>query len=186
MKKVLVLMLILGVASLASATMTLTVYTDYNPATDTGTVLVGNPNVSDALILVVSSDQATTPWAGGLYLNGTASSIATLAGRGPLGGSGNDEYTTSIDLTKTGSLGYVKDQTSGPYDGFSMNANDVSLNTPLATGDWFWVDMSCVGEGAATLSLYDGAFTDSTITIVPEPMTMALLGIGGLFLRRRK
>ena len=48
----------------------------------------------------------------------------------------------------------------------------------------------CVGEGDVTLTLLNGldfSVLDAlTITQVPEPITFALLGLGCLFLRRRK
>jgi len=48
----------------------------------------------------------------------------------------------------------------------------------------------CIGEGDVILTLLDGldfSVLDSlTIHQIPEPITFALLGLGGLFLRRRK
>jgi hypothetical protein len=51
------------------------------------------------------------------------------------------------------------------------------------------IDFHCVGEGDVTLLLLngDGDTVDSqVIHQIPEPITFALLGLGGLFLRRRK
>ena len=52
------------------------------------------------------------------------------------------------------------------------------------------VILHCAGEGDVTVLLGPAPSTDMLdkliIHQIPEPMTMALLGLGGLFLRRRK
>jgi hypothetical protein len=59
-------------------------------------------------------------------------------------------------------------------------------------GDWLTASFAFAAAGPSTVSLYEVAedASYSLITshtfIVPEPMTMALLGLGGLFLYRRK
>jgi hypothetical protein len=60
----------------------------------------------------------------------------------------------------------------------------------LALGKWWDEEFHCDGEGLVTLTLYDSGGVNPldtiTITQLPEPVTIALLGLGGLFLRRRK
>ena len=64
--------------------------------------------------------------------------------------------------------------------------------TPAPTlGEWWYEEFHCDGDGDVTINLYDptGATVIDTILIhqpIPEPMTIALLGLGGLLLRRRK
>ena len=55
------------------------------------------------------------------------------------------------------------------------------------------IGFECLAAGDALVTLYGSADTNTwtavdTVTIhqIPEPMTMALLGLGGLLLRRRK
>jgi hypothetical protein len=63
---------------------------------------------------------------------------------------------------------------------------------PIPPGNWFEVDLTCLKAGVDVfVELYDGAapfsLLDSlTIHQVPEPMTLALLGLGGLFMIRRR
>jgi len=67
------------------------------------------------------------------------------------------------------------------------------LPVPDVTGDvgtWWELTLHCEGPGDCVVDLYDasGYVIIDTLTIqqIPEPITVALLGLGGLLLRRRK
>ena len=67
------------------------------------------------------------------------------------------------------------------------------LSDPITTPDGVVVDgiiFKCLEEGDVVLTLtnvdFDTIFDTVTIHQVPEPMTLGLLGLGGLFLRRRR
>ncbi|MFA5422466.1 MAG: PEP-CTERM sorting domain-containing protein [Phycisphaerae bacterium] len=58
----------------------------------------------------------------------------------------------------------------------------------VEAGDWFSIGYT--GEVGDVIDIYDYAVSDTvpigSVTVTPEPMTIALLGLGGLLLRRRK
>ena len=162
MRKLLILMLVLGMAPLACATVSLV----------SSAATVG---ISEAATIQVSSDVDDLAWAGYIgytYANASITTMAALPAAGSLGG---------VGAGPGGWLGY-----------WQLSAAD---NTPPNTID-VGVQFSGAAMGTATGSydfyLYDGNWTTAspwgtfTLTVIPEPITMALLGLGGLLLRRRK
>jgi len=159
MKKLLVLMLVLGVASAASAGLT------WSQATMT-------VNAGD----IASVDIIGTDTGGSYSVDATSVPVAsvtvtTLALAGSEGGfyqypAGHASYAGYIWLE-------VKDATepftSGPGAQFNLAIDTTGLS----------------GTYMLYADIYDtnDAFT---LTVVPEPITMGLLAVGGLFLRRRK
>ena len=166
MKKLLVLMLVLGMASLASAALDLTIGSD----TD-----------------------GTSNWDGVKLLGGGLTIDAVLA-------NSVTDYTLQVDLT--GDLTLVTSSVVFA-DGWMFgnlftggDPGDGATSANLTAGDF---NAKPAGFGAftglgvngdlGTITLTSTDFTGvigSAIITVPEPMTMVLLGLGGLFLRRRK
>ena len=163
MNKVLVLTLVLAMPSLASAIVTVDV--------SSNTVPVGG-----TVTISVSSDDAT-PYSAYLdMVKGTATLGNVLIH--PAAG-----YDATVEDYSTDSL----------YD-FELGAFEIEPSTgqPVTAGLHFSVIAWATGSIGQTFTVEllchcTYAVEDSeTVTIIPEPTTLLLLGLGGLVLRKQK
>ena len=162
MRKLLIVLLVFGLASVANATVL---------SWSTNTVSVG---IGSSVVVQLTADDATgydPKWVGA-----DASTVA--------------EISAISALTAAGPDSQVKDPAATTWAGWwTVMALDLDPTSggAVAAGDHF--DVTIDGLALGTYNI--GADTYGTndilaITVVPEPMTLMLLGLGGLFLRRRK
>jgi len=163
MKKLLVLALVLGLASGASAALT----------------LVGAPaepiDIGQSISILVdnSEDGAYSGW-----LEIVDQAVA--------------DYDGDPVFTAAGNPGGASEMK--PADGYpgwyDFTVASFPPNPTITAGEHIEVNVIGVSEGTTALNLYatDGVTLLDTaqITVIPEPMTIALLGLGALFLRRRR
>jgi hypothetical protein len=69
---------------------------------------------------------------------------------------------------------------------FEFHVPEVQASTEITIYDVAYKDYKGYIGGDLQQGLVFDDATDAVIHVTPEPMTIALLGIGGLFLRRRK
>jgi hypothetical protein len=162
MKKLLIFMLVLGMASAANAALTWSVSAITIDIDETVTVNL----VADHATQYGAWMGASTPTIADI----TAVSILTAAG-------GESKYTEDY-----------KGYTGWWY----LEAIDISEPFELTSGaQW---DVTFIGQSTGVQSFVAddyqaaGGTVDDMIdvTVVPEPTTIALLGLGGLFLLRRR
>jgi len=176
MKKLLVLLMVLGLASSAQATLSLTM--DGSTAPTSTTI-----NVDDTITIGISSDDqsfytayielSTTNWPD------VTDKAELLFGTGVASGIGN--------------IGVVTTDYYGDGSAVRIDVGSNAVPNDVVPGIQYSLDLHCLGlsdfAGDVIIGLYDSGETPiqtMAITQVPEPMTLALLGLGGLFLRRRK
>ena len=157
-----------SVASVANATLILSV--------DNNIVDITDPCV---VAMVDSDDNSATTW--GVYLDPTSdfdNNYAKLQNPVTLRDGANGDV---------GSAGGVTSSTA-PAAGHDYQ----SAGGQRQAGLWSTVDFVGLTVGTYTITLYDSAGTTGTvldtetIQVIPEPATIALLGLGGLLLMRRR
>ena len=192
MKKFLILMLVLCLASAANAVVVSTTqgyYYEMEVSATSSTIDVG-----DTVTVEISAgtDSTGTSAMLGTILNISAASSATVA---TISNSG--DWSVAPVPTTTASGG-----------GYNVNVSGTPLTTGIPTGNSIYTVTFVAVAGNVTIDATGGNWDGFTaavgiddgqyeygaiyglpyaqVTVVPEPMTIALLGLGGLFLRRRK
>lgn len=169
MKKLLVLMLVLGITSVTNAAIMLSINGD--TSIDTIELCEGG-----TVIIDLFSDADNTAY--GAYV-------------GIIGGEDGGDWTGNYTVYPIAGGTAVTDF-GITYPGWwyaEANTNDPD-NKPISAGRHFDYEFQCLLAGVdVTIELEDAAGTPVDwvyIHQVPEPASMLLLGLGGLLLRRRK
>ena len=174
MRKLLILMLVLGMASMANAALTLTI-----GGVDAGTEYTLTP--TDTIWIGVNTDTAVQ-FNAAVMINDDPCSLA--------GGSWTGGNVIYIPPAKPGSYNTFSPYSPGYGVGWYLAASSPSTVLPLS-GLIAEYEFHCdAAVYDVLINLLDSDFTTvlDTVTIhqIPEPMTLALLGVGALLLRRRK
>lgn len=168
MKKLLVLVLVLGIASLASAAGSITAEMSGGGALPAGGISIGD------VITVKYFDSSSNlslwfDWDGGLRY------AQDLGDQGLL-----EEVpgTFTRHVSTTSNAEYWAQNTTYQYTYGNGHILTIDLEA-IAAGTLTLAAGQDVGDAGQTFATLD-------VTVVPEPVTMALLGLGGVFLARRK
>ena len=126
---------------------------------------------------------------------GLASGLANAENVGLYDLSGTHTFTSPAILpsSATATAGSLRaiNVFNNTTDGYGMDiwAGSTGSESPVwdaAAGDWYTVTYSGhVGDALDVENVQNAYHSEGTIYVTPEPMTIALLGLGGLLLRRR-
>jgi hypothetical protein len=163
MKRILILLIFLGLVTSAQATLSLSL--------NKTAIAVGETVVAS----VVSND--TSSWTNDFVLsedlvNWTIPIVAYYSGSWTITGAGS----SASALRETGyeNVAYCLSAAGNPQPGTQFSINIIGVQT------------GTIYIGLQNPVTYANVTAPLTLTVIPEPMTLALLGLGGLFLRRRK
>jgi len=179
MKKLVVLMLVLGVASLANATLQISVNGVQNPVNSEINLIAP----SGTAILDIWTDAAMPS-----NFPGTNWALLVMEQQGIISGGVKVVSEAGVSDPYPGASSYVPGHGEGLWGLISITGSGIAINTTLYNE----ILLHCEGPGDAVVQLYETSdfvtwnLSDSVIIHqIPEPVTMVLLGLGGLFLRRR-
>ena len=199
MKKLLVLALVLGLTSVANAEPIEGLELSFGGATDgAGTVMEVSLPICEEIVIDVYGP-ADLDWLGYVVING------------PIGGGAGGEWGDDLGEVDPMCSGYyylaegypiqyaaagdvgLADITRFEMEGFGFGYNvTAASSTSVPGGLQFDLLYHCCGPESeyVTINLLDatGGVMDTIVVhqYIPEPMTVALLGLGGLFLLRRR
>jgi len=186
MKKLLILTLVLGVASLASAALEWTSSTgsfDVNPGDDLILTLSSTENVSAVKIDLITDNGATG------NITGVSVPAAFSNGQVGLDAKEFDDFLVSQGAPSQGLV-------AGDWAFLDAFSTTTAVSGAVLTLNYtVGAELGSViinGEGIELLESnnYIGApgnpMPEIALTVIPEPATLALLGLGALVLRRKK
>jgi hypothetical protein len=178
MKKLVILMVLLGMAASANASLV------FNDNTGIG----GSVTDLGLGLYIDAADSSEYTW----YIVAVDNTLGTLSPGTEVLGNLTDDKTTyyptyymnpalvaaGLDPLDVSSVyGVIADSSGGPLVGTAV----IDIGFTHIAGQVGEINLyASPGGDAGTWVITD------TIYVAPEPMTMALLGLGGLFLRRRK
>ena len=111
---------------------------------------------------------------GAYFTNTTYAYLAMLNGEGPASAFGQDDW---FKLTITGKN--AQGGTTDSVDFLLANGTDI-------VNEWVWVDLTDLQTVASLEFSLSSTDNDNLTTVVPEPASLALFGLGILMVRRKK
>ena len=163
MKRWFALALVLGLASGAAADLTLV-------GVPSGPIAIGET------VTITVANSCSGAYAGWLEIETPATASFD----------GDPEFTAAGDPGRTSRTKYWPEYAHW----YEFSVVSFPPSPAIEAGDHILIHIVGVSEGSTRLTLYDSdgvtALDQCTIAVIPEPTTIALLGLGGLLLRRRK